>query len=246
MKYCFFFISIVTSIFSFSQSSPGELTVDKIMRDLKWIGSSPSAPSWSRDGKNLFFSWNPDALISDSVYYITIENHQPKITTYYMHKNVLTDNGVVYNLSNTSYAYSKNGDIFYADIKTNMEHRITQTSEQETNPSFILQDSKIVYMRNSNVFAWDIATGLTTQLTNFQKGKQPHKEPKNYSLNRQEKWLVNDQLQNFEVLQYRKMKRDSSAAAIKAFGKEKGLKAIYYGDKNLSNVVVSNTGKYIT
>ena len=216
------------------------------MRDPKWIGSSASAPYWSRDGKTLFFSWNPDALISDSVYYITLENHQPKKTAYLMRKNVLTDNAVVYNLSNTAYTYTKNGDIFYADTKTNKEHRITQTSEQESNPSFILQDSKIVYRRNLNVYAWDIATGLTTQLTNFQKGTQPPKEPKKDSLNLQGKWLVKDQLQNFEVLQYRKMKKDSAEAATRALGEEKELKAIYYGDKTLSNVIVSNTGKFIT
>src|SRR5882724_7365814 len=42
------------------QSPPGKLTVEKIMQDPKWIGTSPSDPYWSRDGKYLFFNWNPE------------------------------------------------------------------------------------------------------------------------------------------------------------------------------------------
>ena len=246
MKYFLSLMLLINTTLSYSQAALKQLTVEKIMRDPKWIGSSPTAPYWGRDGKTLFFSWNPDALITDSVYYITLENRLPKKTTYDMRKNVLMDNGVVYNSANTAYTYSKNGDIFYADSKTNNQRRITQTAEPESNPSFILQDSKIVYRLNFNVYAWDIATGLTTQLTNFQKGTQPPKEPKKDSLNPQERWLLKDQLQNFEVLQYRKMKKDSAEAATKAFGEEKELKTIYYGDRNLGNIVVSNTGKFIT
>jgi len=37
----------------------GKLTVEKIMRDPKWIGTSPSNPMWSVDGNLLFFNWNP-------------------------------------------------------------------------------------------------------------------------------------------------------------------------------------------
>ena len=188
---------LINATLSYSQAALTQLTVDKIMRDPKWIGSSPTAPYWSRDSKTLFFSWNPDALITDSVYHITLENRLPKKTTYDMRKNVLAENGVVYNTVNTAYTYTKNGDIFYADTKTNKERRITQTAEPESNPSFILQDTKIAYWRYLNVYAWYVATGSTTQLTNFQKGNSASERAKEDSLNPQEKWLVKDQLQNF-------------------------------------------------
>jgi hypothetical protein len=53
------------------------LTVEKIMRDPKWIGTSPSNVSWSTDSKYLFFNWNPDNKLSDSVYFITRGDLKP-------------------------------------------------------------------------------------------------------------------------------------------------------------------------
>ena len=36
------------------------LTVQKIMRDPKWMGTSPDAYRWSADSKTVFFNWNPE------------------------------------------------------------------------------------------------------------------------------------------------------------------------------------------
>lgn len=47
----------------------GTLTVEKIMRDPKtWLGTSPSNIFWSNDSKTIYFDWNPDKNLSDSVY----------------------------------------------------------------------------------------------------------------------------------------------------------------------------------
>ena len=40
-----------------SQTPAEKLTVEKIMQDPKWIGTSPSDPYWSGDGKYLFFKF---------------------------------------------------------------------------------------------------------------------------------------------------------------------------------------------
>ena len=55
----------------------GPLTVAKIMRDPKWIGTSPSSPNWSQDSKTLYFLWNPGKAPSDSLYYISNNNLTP-------------------------------------------------------------------------------------------------------------------------------------------------------------------------
>ena len=54
--------------FVISQAQNKALSVEKIMRDIKWIGSSPSNISWSWDNKSVFFNWNPDKNIADSFY----------------------------------------------------------------------------------------------------------------------------------------------------------------------------------
>ena len=59
------------AIVVYGQSSLGQLTVEKIMRDPKWIGTSPNTISWSPESKTLFFNWNPENYVSDSLYSIT-------------------------------------------------------------------------------------------------------------------------------------------------------------------------------
>src|SRR5579871_1907251 len=207
----------------FAQSGLAPLTVQKIMRDPKWIGTSPSSPYWSSDSKYLLFNWNPEKAVSDSLYYITKENVVPQKASFSFQQTITSANSMVYNNARTFYVFSKDGDIFLTEVKTGKQRRITQTTEYESNPDFAFNDSKIVYSRNQNLYAWDIAGGLTTQLTNFKSGSAPAQpearpsrargrqqatETKKDAMNMQEKWLEKDQLENFDVLRTRKEKKD--------------------------------------
>ena len=233
-----FFLILLTTFATAQNLAP--LTVEKIMRDQKWIGTSPSNVYWSADGRMLFFSWNPTNADADSVYYITHSDRTPKKATVAMRQTIPSLNSIVYNHSKTGYAYTKDGDVFYVDDKTKRERRITQTTETESSPQFIDNDSKVVYARAQNLYAWDIASGLTTQLTNFQRGTAP-KEP---AQNAQEKWLQQDALALSEVVKERKRKRDSTEAVNKRL-RPKELRPIYLEDKNLFAPVVSANGRFV-
>ena len=76
----------------------------------------------------------------------------------------------MYNTLRSAYVLAKDGDIFYTELKTGKTKRITQTADAETNPQFSFNDTKIAYTRNQNLYAWDIASGETMQLTNLQTG----------------------------------------------------------------------------
>lgn len=239
-----FILALFILLFQFVQAQKLQtLTVEKIMRDPVWIGTSPSSPYWSWDSKYLFFKWNPDKKISDSVYYITRDTLQPKKSTFALRQKMIAADDATFNTARTAFAFSRFDDIFFTDVKTGKERRVTKTTEAESNPRFIMNDTKIIYTKNQNIFSWDIATGLTTQLTNFQKSP---KEDKKEVLTPQEVWLKNDQLRNMEVLKTRKEKRDSAEAAAKAFPKEKELRTIYYEDKFVGNVNVSPDGRFVS
>ena len=81
MRKLFVFLLFASSNSLFSQEKLTSLTVEKIMRDPKWIGSSPSNIFWGKDGI-LYFNWNPDKAFSDSLYFINIQNIVPQKTTY--------------------------------------------------------------------------------------------------------------------------------------------------------------------
>jgi len=237
---------MLVSIPCIAQTQLGKLTVEKIMRDPKWIGSSPSNVSWSYDSKYVYFNWNPEKAIADSLYYISGLNPVPQKTSYQQRQSLLRARDITYNSNRTNFVYDRDGDIFFADAKTGKERRITQTEDIESDPAFSFNDSKVVYTLNQNLYAWEIATGITVQLSNFQRGNPPPKTPAKDNLNAQEKWLTEDQLKNFEVLRSRKEKRDVSDSMRKAQPKNKTLKAIYTEDKNLLGAQISPDGRYIT
>ncbi|HET7896807.1 MAG TPA: DPP IV N-terminal domain-containing protein, partial [Flavisolibacter sp.] len=145
-----------------------------------------------------------------------------------------------YNQSKTAYAYAKNGDVYYADAKTNKAHRVTQTAETESSPQFIDGDSKLVYARAQNLYAWEIATGLTIQLTNFQRGTAP----KEAVQNTQEKWLQQEAISLSDVVRERKQKRDTTEALNKRL-RPKEPRPIYLDDKNLFAPAISADGKFV-
>jgi Tol biopolymer transport system component len=244
LNFSFFFIHQL-----FSQSLT-PLTVEKIMRDPKWMGTSPSGIQWSSDGEKLFFNWNPDKAPADSLYYITLTNRNPVKASALEKKSLEVQAGYVYNEARTAYLFVKEGDVFYTDIKTGKTKRIIQTTDIESSPRFSFNESKIVYTRGQNLYAWDIVTGETIQLSNTKssdsQGASAGTRGGTPVLNQQEQWLKNDQLQFFQVLKERKEKRDATEAYNKNLPKEKELRSIPLDDKSLQGLAISPDGRYIS
>ncbi len=239
-------LALLTAMTAFGQSQTTGLTVEKIMRDPKWIGTSPANISWSYDSKDVYFNWNPEKAITDSLYWISRDNPVPRKTSYQQRQSILRGREVTYNNNRSSFVYEKDGDIFLTEVKTGKERRITQTEAVESDPIFAFNETRIVYTQTQNLYAWEIATGLTIQLTNFQRGNPPPKMPGKESLTAQEKWLKEDQLRNFDVLRSRKQKNDLTDSMAKMLPKRKTLKTIYTDDRNLLSPRISPDGHYIT
>jgi dipeptidyl aminopeptidase/acylaminoacyl peptidase len=225
-----------------SAQTLGKLTVEKIMRDPKWMGTSPSNTSWSPDGKTLYFSWNPEKSTSDSVYYITLDNKTPVKATVAQKQHMVTADNITYNISRTAYVYAKDGDIFYAEPKANRTRRVTQTTERETDPQFSFAESRIVYNRGGNLFAWDISSGETQQLTNIRTENRQRARDSS----QQEQWLRKDQLEYFEILRQRRQKRDEAEAYNKNAA-VKELRSIPVAeDKRVQALNISPDGRFVT
>ena len=226
--------------FSFSQTST--LSIEKIMRDSKWMGTSPSNPFWAEDGKTLYFNWNPDNAPSDSLYYITPGNKIPTKASVQEKTDLVPWQSLQFNQNKTAFVYAKNGDIFYKNIKTNRLIQVTKTVDFEYSPDFSFNDSKIVYTSNQNLFSWDIANGETIQLTNIQaKENTPEKE----KVSQQEKWLKEEQIEYLEVLKQRKEKKQLAADYNKSVPKDE-LRKIYTQGDRVQRLAISPDGRYIT
>ncbi len=216
-----------------------ELTVEKIMRDPKWIGTSPSNIRWSVDSKTVYFNWNPEKNPGDSLYKITLSNLSPQKVS--KAERLSLPNAGVYNTTYTKMVYDKDGDIFLLDIPSNKTTRITNTVQRESNPYFSGDDKKVVFTYEQNIYTWDMTTGAFTQITDFRRGKKPSSPPDN----EQQKWLRQDQLAYIQVLRERKEKRDATDKHRKT-EEFKRPKEIYLDDKNVSQQRLSPDGQYVT
>jgi len=230
------------SISFFAQAQNGSLTVEKIMKDIKWIGSSPTGISWTWDNKSVFFSWNPEKNSADSFYIYKIATKQIEKLNYNEAQKLIAINRGTYNKNYSAIAYNYKGDIYLLNIANGISTPITQTEEIESNPGFIANDEWVSYKKNKNLYAWQIKTGLTKQLSNFVKESD---RPAKNSNNAQDIFLQNQSLSNSTVLQLRKTKKEARDKFLESVKEKAIAKAIATGDKQLMNAEISQTGEYL-
>jgi len=263
-------ILLFASLFANAQT----LTVEKIMKDAKWIGTSPSNIFWSQDSKSVFFNWNPEKKVVDSVYSFSIGGNEPKKTGYQEVQKMNALNNAVYNNSYTQMVYTYRGDLYLSEIKSGKTTRITQTEEFESAPRFIMKDEWIVYNRAQNLYGWNTKTGVTMQLTNITRGTETTTAVPTFaggagrggggfggggragggntsgsgavSGGTQEQWLQQEQLELFQLLKERKEKRDQRTAFSKENKDTDTLKIIGIGDKVLQSLQISPDGRFVT
>jgi dipeptidyl aminopeptidase/acylaminoacyl peptidase len=216
------------------------LTVEKIMRDPKWMGVSPSNPYWAEDSKSIYFNWNPEKNLGDSLYTATLTDKTPKKVSAAVRRTLHPPFGS-YNAYYTKKLFERNGDLFLVDLVNHETMQLTNTLDREYNATFSPDEKSILFVSNANLFSLELATGLLTQHTDFKKGSKKT-EPKPTE---QDKWLKADQLGNFDVL---KQRSDNKKAAdkIAKWDKPKRPKEIYLDDKAVDNIQLSPDGKYIT
>ena len=218
----------------------GELTVEKIMRDPKWIGVAPTNLNWSPDGKTLYFNWNPVNAPSDSLYKITLQNRIPQKVSK-KERLSLASPGGNYNKLYSKLTYEKNGDIFLLDVATNKVTQITNTVGRESAPQFSGDERKIIYAYDQNLYAWEIGTGNLVQITDFRKGKKSS-TPAGTD---QDKWLKQDQLAYMQVVRERYNKQEAARKNQRAEQPDRP-KEIYIDDKSVDQPRLSPDGNYVT
>lgn len=249
MRKVFLLLLIVATSNCYAQS----LTVDYIMRDPKWMGTSPSNVFWSNDSKTVYFNWNPQKNNSDSLYAFSMNATAPEKANNNIIERNNALNNAVYNLTGTQMVYAFRGDIYWTEIKTNKTIRVTQTEEQENNPSFIMNDEWIVFTKSPNLFAWHTKTGVLTQLTNIGSGGSVavgnfNRSAATINTQTQDGWLQQQQLDLFEVLKERKDKREERAYYLRnnRIVYNDTIKRIATGDRMMQGLQISPDARFVT
>jgi hypothetical protein len=235
IRWCFILLLFSTVL---KAQSVQDLTVEKIMRDPKWIGVAPNHIFWSPDSKTVNFYWNPEAAISDSLYSITLTDPTPRKLSMMERRNLPARFGC-YNRAFTKMTYEKHGDIFLYDVPSGKLTQVTNTVAQEYGPYFSGDGKKVIFTIGHDAFSWDLAEGKYRQLTNFEKGSENTPQ-----VSEQEKWLKADQLETFQVLKERTAKHNLKKKNKKA-EQHKKPKLIYLDHKIVEMVQVSPDEQFV-
>jgi len=233
------------------------LSVQKIMRDPKWMGTSPESYRWAADSKTVYFNWNPENKDKSQPYKVDVNVQKVvKAETDEADKNSTIN--YVYNKDKSLGLLEKGGDIYLTDIKSKKETRLTNTLERESNAKF-LYNNDVVYQRTDNVYQLNLATGELKQLTNFTKGKIENLFPlgrnssRTSATSQQVTWLKNDQTALFDII-----KKRNAETGNRGSGRGRGfvmsndntkprtIKAIQLDDDFMAGLTVSPDGKYVS
>jgi len=236
----------------------GPLSIEKIMRDPKWIGVAPSNIRWSDDSKKIYFNWNPENADRDQLFAITPIKHKPEKVSIDAQKALIPEYGE-WNKKRTIKLFEKNGDIWLSDLKTGKIQQLTNTVDRESSATFSGDESKVIFQRGENLYSLKINGGELVQLTNFTHGASATPAPAAgrrgggarrgaadvATGNDQERWLKAEQLELFDIIKVKNKDRKLDSAERKNFEVKK-LKEIAVDDKSVGSVAVSPDGRYIT
>lgn len=256
-KIVLFLLSLLPCTLHAQQLSP--LTVEKIMRDPEWIGSSPSDVFWSPDSKTVYFSWAPEQAPaektsspvkdsaetppSDSLYYITLKDHTPRKVAPEKREMILAERDGHWNSDRTRIVFVQDQTIFLLDAASGARTKLLQSAGRISDPEFGFHNTSVIYKQDDNLYARDLKTGTIEQLTDFSMGKAYEK--KEEKLTPQEQFLQDDALHNSIVLRKRKAREKAHEEALKAQSRPQKPRKIYTGDQKVTALSVSPDGRFI-
>jgi dipeptidyl aminopeptidase/acylaminoacyl peptidase len=241
MKKLFTLLFIAASVNTFAQKLD-TLTIEKIMRDPKWIGVAPSDIKWSDDGKKVYFKWNPDNTFRDELYSISPNNLTPQKVSDKDQSEITPNYGSKWNQAHTLKVYSYGGDIYLENIKSGKTIQLTRTTDTESSPTFNADGSEVLFIKADNLYALKLNGGELIQLTNFVASAQKEKTDDETE---QAKWLKKQQLELFDIIKLDDKNKKLDAEEKKKYQPKK-IKELVTGGRDVDNVELSPDGRYIT
>ncbi|HYG66751.1 MAG TPA: prolyl oligopeptidase family serine peptidase, partial [Anaeromyxobacteraceae bacterium] len=145
--------------------------------------------------------------------------------------------------------FARDGDLFLYRLDANRLTRLTRTRDREADPRFTPDGRRVIYRRGGvgdgppNLFALDLETGATEQLTDLRSGT----EPQDAAPSEQDAYLEAQQLRLFDVLR-EQARRDSLGERMEA--REEAAAGnpppFYTGGQPVDGLRLDPTGRFVT
>ena len=216
------------------------LDLKQIMSGDEFVGFIPENIYWSEDSKRIFFDWNPEKELNNSLYKVDLKGLNPHKVDIEEQKALPSKSGF-YSKDRTKKLYEKNGDLYLFHLKTGQIDQITNTIERESDPVFTSSEENIVFRRDNNLYRISTKDGSIRQLTNFvAKSKNETGE----KADAQDKWIEEDEMALFEILRLREEKKKQSEEIREALQPERPVEIALNGQV-LSSLVIGPDERFV-
>jgi dipeptidyl aminopeptidase/acylaminoacyl peptidase len=164
---------LCSSVFAQQSAAPSakkfDLTVDNIMRGFELTGYAPTDVRWSPDSQRLFFRWkkHDEPRVKEFDWYVVGRNGGGlKKLTEEEARQQLPPNGD-WSKDKKQMVYAEDGDIFLYERAGGKRQQLTKTTDAESNPHFTLDQKRIWFVRQNNIFVMSLDGGLLVQMTDI-------------------------------------------------------------------------------
>jgi dipeptidyl aminopeptidase/acylaminoacyl peptidase len=205
-----------------------DLSVANIMRGPEHYGWEPQQVRWTADGQWLYFRWveagsawdtplawyrvRPTAgATPERVSDAHADSVAPSLAT-----GPLTRDG-------RTRAVAAGGDLWLVDTRRGTTRRLTETVAGESDPRFSADERHLLFLREGNAYALELATGGVRQLTDIRAGTAPRDSA---AATGQRGALVQDQRDLLQVIRDR-ARADSIARATRDAAAARRLPVLY-------------------
>ncbi|MFC3881400.1 prolyl oligopeptidase family serine peptidase [Algoriphagus namhaensis] len=235
----------VTSI-SFAQQST--LSVEYIMRDPSWMGTFPSSPYWSEDGKSIYFRYNLAGDPADSLYKIELNQIDQIQKVQWNEAKDSRGKSGEYSQDKKSRIYREQNKLMLETVKTGDVEILLEWPDAMSNPYFLFDESKIAFSSSDNIYVFDRNTGKASKVTNIKSGSKQSESSSSSSSGTTKGFVESENLALIQILQERAKKDSLSKVyreSIKEMHEEEEY-AFYTAGKNLSNLTLSPDARFAT
>jgi dipeptidyl aminopeptidase/acylaminoacyl peptidase len=237
-------ISAYAAPLSAQTAPPFDFSIKNIMRGPELYGRQPDNVRWSADSKWIYFTWlEPGSDWRERPRQFRVRA-APGAKPERVSIREADTTGARFSSGERSHngrytAVEFNGDLYINDLTTGTTRRLTQTVEAERDPEFSLNDRQIFFVRNNNIFALDLGSGLLRQLTDIRQGPAPADSA---AAQGQRARLEQQQRDLFDAIRDR-LRADSLARAERLLRDSLALKPIYLqSGEQVSDFSISPTG----
>jgi dipeptidyl aminopeptidase/acylaminoacyl peptidase len=152
-------------------SSP--LTLEQIMADPDWFGNPPEAPYWSDDGTALYYTREREGIGPQRKDLYRVDLATGKAVMIDPARRSKADAKGERNLQGTRKVYLVNGDVYVKNLRTGEVRQVTRLDGVEADPHFLADGRRIWFHRGTDVFVYDVESGLTSQPAVLKLDKDP-------------------------------------------------------------------------